>query len=115
MLDAFEHAREAQKIVATMLKPGADPADLFEANNKYLVSKGYAPEGRLFGHGQGYDMVERPAFVPKETMKLKEGMLVAVHPAAVNQDVFSFCCDNYLVTATGAELLTLTPQKVFVL
>jgi Xaa-Pro aminopeptidase len=115
LLDAFEHAREAQKIVATMLKPGADPADLFEANNKYLVSKGYAPEGRLFGHGQGYDMVERPAFVPKETMKLKEGMLVAVHPAAVNQEVFSFCCDNYLVTATGAELLTLTPQKVFVL
>jgi len=113
LLDAFEHAREAQKIVAAMLKPGANPADLFEANNKYLVSKGYAPEGRLFGHGQGYDMVERPAFVPKETMKLKEGMLVAVHPAAVNKEVFSFCCDNYLITSTGAELLTLTPQKVF--
>jgi len=113
LLDAFEHAREAQKLVAAMLKPGANPADLFEANNKYLVSKGYAPEGRLFGHGQGYDMVERPAFVPKETMKLKEGMLFAVHPTAVNQEAFSFCCDNYLITATGAELLTLTPQKIF--
>lgn len=114
LLEAFEAAKEAQKIVAGMLKPGADPGDLFRANNEYLVGKGYAPEGRLFGHGQGYDMVERPAFAPRETMRLREDMFVAVHPLAVNKDAFAFCCDNYLITADGAELLTKTPQVVFV-
>ena len=114
LLNAFKAAKEAQRIVATMLKPGVSPKDLFRANNEYLVERGYAPEGRLFGHGQGYDMVERPAFVPRETMTLKENMLVAVHPVAVNRDAFAFCCDNFLITADGAELLTKTPQEVFV-
>lgn len=114
LLDAFEAAKEAQKIVAGMLKPGVHPGDLLKANNEYLVDKGYAPEGRLFGHGQGYDMVERPAFVPRETMTLQENMLVAVHPAAVNKNAFAFCCDNFLITADGAELLTKTPQVVFI-
>jgi Xaa-Pro aminopeptidase len=112
--EAFEAAKEAQEIVAGMLKPGVSPGDLLKANNDYLISKGYAPEGRLFGHGQGYDMVERPAFVFRETMTLKENMLVAVHPAAVNKDAFAFCCDNYLITAEGAELLSKTSKIIFV-
>jgi Xaa-Pro aminopeptidase len=112
LLDAFEAAKEAQKIIAGMLIPGANPGDLLKANNEYLVGKGYAPEGRLFGHGQGYDMVERPAFVSRETMMLKENMLVAVHPTAVNTDAFAFCCDNFLITANGAEMLTKTPQII---
>jgi Xaa-Pro aminopeptidase len=115
LLKAFDAAKKAQEIVAGMLKPGASPAALFKANNDYLTSMGYAPEGRLFGHSQGYDMVERPAFVPGETMLMKEGMYVAVHPTAVNRNAFAFCCDNYLITADGAELLTKTPQKVFVI
>jgi len=112
LADAFETAKKAQHLVASMMKPGANPADLFKANNELLVSKGYAPETRLFAHGQGYDMVERPAFVPAETMKLKENMFLAVHPGAANKDVFAFCCDNYLITADGAEMLNKYPQQI---
>jgi Xaa-Pro aminopeptidase len=114
LIDAFDAAMKAQKLVADMLKPGANPGDLLKANNDFLTSKGYLPEGRLFGHSQGYDMVERPAFIPSETMKIKENMFVAVHPVAANDKAFAFCCDNYLITADGAELLTKTPQKVFI-
>lgn len=57
-------------------------------------------------------MVERPAFVPNETMALKENMFLAVHPGAANKDVFAFCCDNYLITAGGAELLNKYPQQI---
>lgn len=110
--DAFEIAKKAQQLIASMVKPGVNPADLFKANNDFLVSKGYNPEKRLFAHGQGYDMVERPAFVPNETMVLKENMFVAIHPTAVNKDVFAFCCDNYLITPDGAELLNKYPQQI---
>lgn len=113
VLDAYETATQAQKYIAEMLKPGAAPADLFKANNDFLTSRGYAPEGRYFAHGQGYDMVERPAFVPRETMLLQEGMFLAIHPTAANSKAVAFSCDNYLITAEGAELLTQTPQIVF--
>ncbi|MHB8074670.1 M24 family metallopeptidase [Desulfosporosinus fructosivorans] len=113
LLETFDIALHAQKLIAGMLKPGAAPADLFKANNDFLTSKGCAPEARYFAHGQGYDMVERPAFVPRETMLIKEGMFVAVHPTAINEKAMAFCCDNYLITAHGAELLQKTPQIVF--
>jgi len=115
LLDAWETALAAQKLVASMLKPGADPAELLKANNEFLESRGYAPEKRLFGHGQGYDLVERPAFVERETIRLKEGMFVAVHPLAANDKAYAFCCDNYLITADGAERVQKTPQDVFVI
>lgn len=115
LLAAWKVALQAQKLVAGMLRPGADPADLLKANNDFLVSHGYPPETRLFGHGQGYDLVERPAFVVNETMKLKEGMFVAVHPLATNDKGHAFCCDNYLIKADGAERLQTTPQQVFVI
>ncbi|SHN83276.1 M24 family metallopeptidase [Desulfitobacterium chlororespirans] len=113
VLDAYAIATKAQKYIAGMLKPGAAPSDLFKANNDFLISHGYAPEKRYFAHGQGYDMVERPAFVPRETMLLKEGMFLAIHPTAANNKALAFSCDNYLITAKGAELLNKTPQIVF--
>ncbi len=57
-------------------------------------------------------MVERPAFAADETLVLEENMFFAVHPAAVNQEVFGAACDNFLVTAKGAERLTATPHGV---
>ena len=40
LMDAFEAAKEAQKIVAGMLKPGVHPGDLLKANNEYLGRQG---------------------------------------------------------------------------
>lgn len=113
LLYAWDVALEAQKMISGLLKPGANPEDILKVNNDFIVSKGYPPEGRLFAHGQGYDLVERPAFVPGETIKLKAGMFVAVHPIAMNDKAYAFCCDNYLITEDGAELIQKTPQKVF--
>lgn len=79
-VQAADTAAKCLDLIASMMKPGAKCPDLFRANNEYLVAHGYLPEGRLFGHGQGYDMVERPAFVPAETMALAENMYVACHP-----------------------------------
>ena len=40
----------------------------------------FPPELRLYCHGQGYDLVERPLVRADETMTLAAGMNLAVHP-----------------------------------
>ena len=80
LLDAYELCKEAQKVTLKLLKPGAYPADIWRANNEFLVKNGQPPETRLFAHGQGYDLVERPAIRDDEPMKLQAQMNITVHP-----------------------------------
>ena len=114
LLQAFEIARQAQRMTLDMIKPGADPKDLIAAHNDFLRSKGYPEERRLYAHGQGYDLVERPGIRADETMKLKANMNITVHPIAATPTVFAWVCDNYLITETGvSECLHRTPKKIF--
>ena len=53
---------------------------IWRANNDFLVKNGVPPETRLFAHGQGYDLVERPAIRDDEPMKLQPRMNITVHP-----------------------------------
>lgn len=48
-------------------------------------------------------------------MLLKENMVVALHPVIANDLAFCFCCDNYLITNNGVELLQKTPQEIIVI
>ena len=61
LLEYSEIAKEAQQVTLNLMKPGADPKALLAANNEFLRSKGLPEERRLYAHGQGYDLVERPA------------------------------------------------------
>jgi Xaa-Pro aminopeptidase len=115
LLRVWDIALEGQKRITNLIKPGVKPADLYHIHNDFLVSQGFGPEGRLFGHGQGYDLVERPALLPGETMVLKEGMLLAVHPTVFNDQAYVLCCDNFLINETGVELLHKTPQEIIVI
>jgi Xaa-Pro aminopeptidase len=102
--DAFGIAVEAQELVQKLMKPGVDPKDLLEANNEFLQKKGYYPERRLFAHGQGYDLVERPAIRNDETMKIKANMNITIHPFAIRENVWAPVTDNFLVTETGESV-----------
>jgi len=115
LLDIWEISKKIQHYAASLLKPGASPSAIIKDINNFMTNHGYPPEGRLFGHGQGYDLVERPAFVPLETMKLKANMVVALHPILANDKAFAFCCDDYLITENGAERLSKTPQEIIIL
>ncbi|HUL32077.1 MAG TPA: M24 family metallopeptidase, partial [Thermodesulfobacteriota bacterium] len=84
------------------------------ANNEFLVRKGFPPETRLYAHGQGYDLVERPAIRDDEPMKLQAGMNITVHPIIGSDRVWVWVCDNYLITETGvSRCLHQTPQEIF--
>jgi Xaa-Pro aminopeptidase len=112
----FEIAVEAQKLSVSLLKPGASVETIWNANNEFLKKRGYPEETRLYAHGQGYDMVERPCLYPYETMKLQPRMLLAVHPEVKSDRAYGWICDNYLINPEGKiEHLHKTPQKLFVI
>ncbi len=111
----FELAQKAQKVTLALLKPGATPKAIWDANNEFLRSIGYPEERRIYAHGQGYDLVERPSLDPNETMKIQARMNMAVHPTVASNQAFAMICENYLVSETGEkECLHKTPQKIFV-
>ena len=114
LLEACETAKEAQRITINLLKPGADPKDILEANNEFLRRKGFPEEKRLYAHGQGYDLVERPAIRDDEPMTLKANMNITIHPITGSATAFAWICDNYFITESGAgECLHKTPKKIF--
>ena len=114
LTDAFEGAKEVQKEILKLIKPGADPGEIWKAGNELLERKGSLPETRLFAHGQGYDLVERPLIRDDETMRLQAGMNITVHPTFGSDKVWVWVCDNYLITESGvSECLHKTPKEIF--
>ena len=112
----YQVAKEAQQVTLDLIKPGADPLEIFDANNDFLRSRGLVEETRLYCHGQGYDLVERPSFQKGETVKVKAGMNIAPHPAIITKEAIAIVCDNYIVTETGVgECLHKTPKEIAVI
>jgi Xaa-Pro aminopeptidase len=112
--DAFAVVCEAQKHTVKNLKIGASPADIYASHNDYMISHGAPPELRLFGHSQGYDLVERPLLRSDETMPLAANMNMAVHPGFFKPTNFAFICDNFLIKPDGAvEHLHKAEQKIW--
>lgn len=114
LLDAFDAMKEAQAHTLGLLKPGVPAAEIARAHDTYMVSQGFAPEIRLYAHGQGYDMVERPLLRADETMALAEGMCLAVHPGIETARCFGMICDNYMLGADGVgPCMHKTPKQIF--
>jgi Xaa-Pro aminopeptidase len=114
LIDACAIAHEAQKVTLDQLKPGADPKEVIAIHNAFLRERGWPEETRLYAHGQGYDLVERPAIREDETMKIAANMNIVVHPIIASKNVFAWACDNYIITENGpSECLHKTAQKVF--
>ena len=112
--DAFASVKEAQDHTLSMIEPGADPAEVANAHDAWMTDRGLPGERRLYAHGQGYDLVERPLIRADETMKLAAGMNLAVHPGYDDGTVFAVICDNYIVTEDGvSDCLHQTPKQVF--
>ena len=111
--DGYELARLAQQHTVKHLHPGARCKDVFAAHEEFMLAHGLPPERRVYSHGQGYDMVERPLIRDDENMVLEENMCIVVHPGFSTSRFFAVACDNFLVTASGTERLHSTDQKIF--
>jgi Xaa-Pro aminopeptidase len=105
---------EAQRFSLGLLKPGADPAAIWNEYNQFMRENGRPEEKRIHFHGQGYDMVERPLIRFDETMPVDKNMYFALHPAFSTERTYSWACDNFLLDLNGAvERLHHTPQILF--
>ena len=112
--DGFEAMREAQEHTLRLIKPGAQPRDIHLAHNAYMEERGLPLELRLYAHGQGYDMVERPLIRSDETMPIAAGMNLAVHPGYETPSIFAVVCDNYIVGHDGpGDCLHRTDKRIF--
>ena len=114
LLDGFAAMKAAQDYTLALIKPGASCRDIAAAHDAYMRSNNFPPELRLYCHGQGYDLVERPLVRSDETMALAAGMNLAVHPGYETDAMFAVICDNYLVEENGpSECLHETEKKIF--
>lgn len=114
VLEGFAAMHEAQDHTLSLIRPGASCAAIAVAHDAFMQARGLSAERRLYAHGQGYDMVERPMIRHDETMELAADMCLAVHPGFETERLFAVICDNYLVTETGVSAcLHNTAKRIF--
>jgi Xaa-Pro aminopeptidase len=104
---------------AEQAKPGVPASDLYHLALEEASGAGYGDvfmgfgEGQVkfVGHGLGLEIDEFPIIAPGFVEKLAEGMVIALEPKFVfpGRGVVGME-DDYWVTASGVERLTLTEQ-----
>lgn len=94
MLEARNHALK-------LMKPGTPCKTIWDSYNEFMRKHGHPEENRLFCHGQGCDLVERPLVRFDETMTIQKGMNIACHPTYVTKRLYGNITDNYFIGETG--------------
>jgi Xaa-Pro aminopeptidase len=101
MKEELEMVKEARKITLDMLKPGTPCKDVWETFNAFMRKHGRPEEARLYCHGQGYDLVERPLIRNDEPWTIKKDMNIVVHPTYAYGGYLNWLCDNYIIGGNG--------------
>ncbi len=113
--EASEQSLALRHQILPRMRPGAACADVFAEHNAHRVAMGHPAENRIFAHGQGYNLVERPLVRWDEQMSLGAGMNLAVHPTlADGETCFAVMCDNFILAGDGSMMrLHRTEEKLF--
>jgi Xaa-Pro aminopeptidase len=101
MKDELEFVKESRKVTLDMLKPGTPCKDVWEAFNAFMRKNGRPEEARLYCHGQGYDLVERPLVRADEPWTIEKDMNIVVHPTYAYGGYLNWLCDNYMIGGNG--------------
>ena len=111
--DEFAFALEARRFTLNMLQPGTPCRDIWHAYNDFMRHNGRPPEDRVYCHGQGYDLVERPLIRHDETMAIERNTNLACHPGFIRNGCFAWICDNYVLGETGSfERIHAFPETI---
>ena len=106
------------------IKPGMCAHDLFSHALHMAESLGYKEsylgipghQVSFIGHGIGYELIEPPIIAHGKEDLLLPGMTVALEPKFVFEDAFSAGIESvFLVTDTGARLISQTPSVIFII
>jgi Xaa-Pro aminopeptidase len=113
MKDELEFCKAARKFTLDLLKPGVPCRDIWDAFNGFMRQNGRPTEARLYCHGQGYDLVERPLVRSDEPWMIQKDMNIVVHPTYIHGGYLNWLCDNYLIGGNGpGDRLHQFPEEV---
>jgi Xaa-Pro aminopeptidase len=101
MKDELEFCKASRKFTLDLLKPGTPCKDIWDAFNDFMRKNGRPGEARLYCHGQGYDLVERPLIRHDEPWTIEKDMNIVVHPTYVHAGYLNWLCDNYIIGGNG--------------
>ena len=101
MKDELEFVKASRKLTLDLLKPGTPCKDIWEAFNAFMRKNGRPEEARLYCHGQGYDLVERPLIRSDEPWTIEKDMNIVVHPTYAHAGYLNWLCDNYIIGGNG--------------
>jgi Xaa-Pro aminopeptidase len=121
LMTAHDFSVEIHHLFINEAKPGVSCSDLYRLTLKKAKMAGLGDhfngygEGkvRFVGHGLGLEINEYPILAPRFNQRLEPGMVIALEPMFVfpGKGIVGLE-DDYLVTATGIERITLTDQTV---
>jgi Xaa-Pro aminopeptidase len=113
MKDELAFVMEARKLTLDLLKPGTPSKDVWDGYNAFMRKNGRPLEARLYCHGQGYDLVERPLVRSDEPMAIEVDMNIVVHPTYIHAGYLNWLCDNYIIGGNGpGDRLHQFPEEV---
>jgi len=121
LMRAHDYSVEIHHLFVKEAKPGVSCSDLYRFALKKAEKTGFGRhfmgygerKVRFVGHGLGLEIDEYPILAPQFNQRLEPGMVIALEPMFVFPDKGIVGLeDDYLVTATGVERLTLTDQTV---
>ena len=101
MKDELAFCIESRKLTLDLLKPGTSCAEIWETFNAFMRKNGRPEEARLYCHGQGYDLVERPLIRSDEPWTIQKDMNIVVHPTYPHAGYLNWLCDNYIIGGNG--------------
>jgi Xaa-Pro dipeptidase len=122
-MDASRIAIEIHNSVIEKAKPGITVGELFEHSVQLAKSLGYeepylGPTGHkvsFIGHGIGLELIEPYIMAKNKNNPLGPGMTFALEPKLVYENEFAAGVESvFLVTETGAQLISKAPVEIFV-
>ena len=121
-LEAALATIEIHNRVIEKAAPGIRAGQLFDDALKLAKSLGYETQYlgipghkvSFIGHGIGLELIEPPIIARNRKERLEAGMVFALEPKMVFENEFAVGIESvFVVTATGARLISKVPVKVF--
>jgi Xaa-Pro aminopeptidase len=103
MKDELDFCKASRKFTLDLLKPSTPCNDIWDAFNDFMRKNGRPTEARLYCHGQGYDLVERPLIRHDEPWTIEKDMNIVVHPTYLHAGYLNWLCDNYVIGGNGPD------------
>lgn len=118
---AYDVAREILAMFVREARPGVTGEALYLQSVAIAEQAGLgehfmgwgANRVKFLGHGVGLELDELPVLAPRQTQPLTAGNVIAVEPKFFFPGKGAVGLENcYLITSTGAEVLTLSPEEI---